>query len=102
MFKSYVMMAGHRPDPVIHLANSETTTYCQFENTTHRKLQGHLQKPEGRLCINCLTLQSRGKRSAGRNPSAPVSKQRALFEFDKRKLSPRPNIDLNNPTPPWE
>jgi hypothetical protein len=101
MFKPYVMLAAHRPDPIIHLANSETTTYCQFENTTHRKLEGHFHKPEGRLCINCLTVQNGGKSPVDKNP--PVrSRQKPLFEFDTRKLTPRPDIDRTNPTPPWE
>lgn len=95
--KLYITIAGYRADPVIHLANSEKSTYCQFEKTTHRQLVGFEKKPIGTLCVNCLTIQNGGVR-----PGASVVKKRPMFEFDTRKLPPRPDIDMTNPLPPWE
>jgi hypothetical protein len=109
MFKPYVTIVSNKPMPIIHLANSENSTYCQFEKTTNRALRGHVDQPSpGRFCVNCLTV--REQHGEGKYESrAPEAETIDMFHMpvDRACNSTRAEvlaaIEANryNPDPPW-
>ncbi len=109
MRKRFVTIVSNKPTPIVHLANSETSTYCQFEKTTTRALRGYEeQPPRGRVCVNCLTVI---EQAYGRfQESVPKAETIDMFHrpvdraCNSNLAAVLAAIDANryNPDPPWD